>query len=52
MSWFWGCWVGLRQGLIAPGGLVVAEHRRKHVLADTYGRLKRVRVLEQGDAGG
>ena len=38
-------------GLLVPGAVVVAEHRRKQVLADGYGRLRRVRLLEQGDAG-
>jgi 16S rRNA (guanine966-N2)-methyltransferase len=37
-------------GLLAQGALVVAEHRRKQALAEGYGSLKRVRVLEQGDA--
>ncbi|HEX4319523.1 MAG TPA: 16S rRNA (guanine(966)-N(2))-methyltransferase RsmD [Acidobacteriaceae bacterium] len=36
--------------LLAPGTLVVAEHRRKQALADSYGGLTRVRLLEQGDA--
>jgi 16S rRNA (guanine(966)-N(2))-methyltransferase RsmD len=41
--------------LVAPGGIVVAEHRRAHrdgadVPADRYGRLERTRVIEQGDA--
>ena len=38
-------------GLVADGGWVVAEHRRKRPLEERYGRLKRVRVKEQGDAG-
>ena len=38
-------------GLLAGGGLVVAEHRRKNSLEERYGRLRRVRVKEQGDAG-
>jgi len=38
-------------GLVAAGGWVVAEHRRKLPLAEAYGRLRRVRVKEQGDAG-
>jgi 16S rRNA (guanine966-N2)-methyltransferase len=37
--------------LLAPGALVVAEHRRKHPSAERYGSLTRVRMLEQGDAG-
>ena len=36
--------------LLAPGALVVAEHRRKQALAENYGSLTRVRLLEQGDA--
>lgn len=31
-------------------GLVVVEHARPALLADSYGRLRRTRVLEQGDA--
>ena len=38
-------------GLLAPEALVAAEHRRKDPLADSFGRLKRTRLLEQGDAG-
>lgn len=36
--------------LLAPGALVIAEHRRKQALAESYGNLSRVRLLEQGDA--
>lgn len=36
--------------LLAPGGQVVAEHRRKQSLEATYGGLRLVRLLEQGDA--
>jgi len=36
--------------LLDEGALVVAEHRRKQPLADSYGRLARIRLLEQGDA--
>ena len=48
--------------LVAPGGVVVAEHRRERgnpgresaikspMLAQSYGRLSRTRTLEQGDA--
>lgn len=35
---------------LAPGALVIAEHRSKHDLTERYGRLRRVRVLKQGDA--
>jgi 16S rRNA (guanine966-N2)-methyltransferase len=38
-------------GLLAAGAMVVAEHRRKQPLAESYGSLKRTRLLEQGDAG-
>lgn len=38
------------QGILAPGAVVVAEHRRKQSLDEQYGNLKRTRVLEQGDA--
>ena len=41
---------GASAGLLAPGALVIAEHRRKELLADSYGSLKRTRLLEQGDA--
>lgn len=37
--------------LLAPGAVVVAEHRKKAALAERYGTLERMRVLEQGDAG-
>lgn len=35
---------------LAPGAVVIAEHRRKDRLLDRYGSLKRTRLLEQGDA--
>jgi 16S rRNA (guanine(966)-N(2))-methyltransferase RsmD len=35
---------------LAPGALVIAEHRRKERLEDRYGKLERTRLLEQGDA--
>lgn len=38
------------QGILAPGALVIAEHRRKQTLEERYGRLQRTRLLEQGDA--
>jgi len=38
------------RGLVTPGGLVVAEHRRKDNLATDYGELQRSRVLNQGDS--
>ena len=37
-------------GLLSDGAMVIAEHRRKHVLAENYGRLSRTRQLDQGDA--
>ena len=39
--------------LVTEDGIVVAEHRRRmpEPLAETYGPLRRYRVLEQGDAG-
>ncbi len=36
--------------LLAPGGIVIAEHRCKFDLPEQYGTLQRVRVLQQGDA--
>lgn len=41
---------GEAAGLLAHGGLVMAEHRRKVRLEEVYGGLGRVRLLEQGDA--
>uniref|UniRef100_E6PYS6 Putative methyltransferase n=1 Tax=mine drainage metagenome TaxID=410659 RepID=E6PYS6_9ZZZZ len=37
--------------VLAADAWVIAEHRRKSGLLETYGRLQRFRVLEQGDAG-
>ena len=42
--------VRLVNNLIADGGLIIAEHRRKVRLQDQYGALIRTRLLEQGDA--
>ncbi len=36
--------------LLAPGGMVVAEHRRNFDLPEEPGALRRFRVLKQGDA--
>ncbi len=36
--------------LLAPGAVVIAEHRRKERLEKRYGGLGRTRLLEQGDA--
>jgi 16S rRNA (guanine966-N2)-methyltransferase len=41
---------GAAAGLLAAGGMVIAEHRRKATLDASYGSLMRVRLLEQGDA--
>ncbi len=41
---------GAASALLAEGAMVIAEHRRKEKLEDGYGVLRRVRVLEQGDA--
>jgi hypothetical protein len=35
---------------LAPGGIVVAEHRRGFDLPEETGALRRYRVLKQGDA--
>ena len=36
--------------LVAPGGLVIVEHRNKTELPDRLERLERARLIEQGDA--
>jgi 16S rRNA (guanine966-N2)-methyltransferase len=36
--------------LVAPGGLVIVEHRRKIEMPERLDRLERMRLLEQGDA--
>jgi 16S rRNA (guanine(966)-N(2))-methyltransferase RsmD len=36
--------------LLAPEAIVVAEHVKKHELAEAYGSLRRYRLLKQGDA--
>jgi len=36
--------------LVAPGGIVIAEHRRNFDLPEELGALRRFRVLKQGDA--
>jgi 16S rRNA G966 N2-methylase RsmD len=41
---------GAAGGLLAEGGLVIAEHRKKERLEERYGALERTRLLEQGDA--
>lgn len=39
-----------KSALLAPEALVIAEHRRKDSLADTYRSLTRTRMKQQGDA--
>jgi 16S rRNA (guanine(966)-N(2))-methyltransferase RsmD len=41
---------GAAAGLLSDGAVVIAEHSRKEKLADAYGKLRRTRLLEQGDA--
>jgi 16S rRNA (guanine966-N2)-methyltransferase len=41
---------GASSGLLSPGALAIAEHRRKQPLDNRYGSLQRTRLLEQGDA--
>jgi 16S rRNA (guanine(966)-N(2))-methyltransferase RsmD len=41
---------GDSRGLLRSGAVVVAEHRRKEILAESYGELRRTRLLQQGDA--
>ena len=36
--------------LLAEDAIVIAEHHRKQTLEDEYGKLRRYRLLEQGDA--
>ncbi|HKV04424.1 MAG TPA: 16S rRNA (guanine(966)-N(2))-methyltransferase RsmD [Candidatus Acidoferrales bacterium] len=36
--------------LLAPGGRVIVEHRKKNTLPERFDRLERIRVVEQGDA--
>jgi 16S rRNA (guanine(966)-N(2))-methyltransferase RsmD len=42
--------LGNSAAILAPDAVVIAEHRRKQPLEETYGRLRRYRLLEQGDA--
>ena len=37
-------------GLLTDGAMVIAEHRKKEPLKESYGRLSRARLLQQGDA--
>lgn len=41
---------GEASAFLAPGAIVIAEHRNKEKLDTTYGLLQRTRLLEQGDA--
>ncbi len=41
---------GACSGLLAAGGMVVAEHEKRRDLEERYGVLERTRVLRQGDA--
>lgn len=42
---------GSAMRLLSDDAVVIAEHRRREKLEEVYGSLRRVRVLEQGDAG-
>lgn len=37
-------------GIVAPDGIIIAEHEKRRELGALYGRLQRYRVLKQGDA--
>ena len=41
---------GEASAFLAPGAIVIAEHRNKEKLDTTYGLLQRTRLLGQGDA--
>ncbi len=41
---------GEASAFLAPGAVVIAEHRKKEKLEASYGTLQRTRLLEQGDA--
>ena len=41
---------GEASAFLAPGAIVIAEHRKKETLDPQYGTLLRTRLLEQGDA--
>jgi 16S rRNA (guanine(966)-N(2))-methyltransferase RsmD len=43
--------LGAPGSLLAEDGLAIAEHRSNFALEDSYGRLRRTRLLKQGDAG-
>jgi 16S rRNA (guanine966-N2)-methyltransferase len=42
--------IASQQSLLAPGGAIMAEHSVKVVLPESAGRLRKTRVLEQGDS--
>ncbi len=41
---------GGARGVLSEGAVVIAEHARRDALAEEFGALRRVRLLEQGDA--
>jgi 16S rRNA (guanine966-N2)-methyltransferase len=41
---------GEAAAFLAPGAVVIAEHRKKEKLHTNYGSLERTRLIEQGDA--
>ena len=41
---------GTSRELLAPNAIVLAEHAKRHELAENYGSLHRYRTLRQGDA--
>ena len=43
-------WLGEAPPLLAPAATVIVEHARRSTLAPAYGRLSRVRLLEQGSS--
>ncbi len=46
----WACWAGAQAQCSRTDAVVIAEHRRKTRLEESYGVLARTRLLEQGDA--
>lgn len=41
---------GASGAILAPDAIVIAEHAKRHALAEVYGNLRRYRTLHQGDA--
>ena len=39
-----------RSTLVAPEAVVIAEHSRRTILEESYGRLQRSRLIRHGDA--